>query len=726
MPTPERTIRAGSADSWETAQSEQERPEQDQPEQAQSEQEQPQLLELPSVRELPEPVNTTPQKSTKAAPKSTSKLPTAKPADVQTPSGRSTSSKLLATISAMHTPTNRTPIKPSGDEMHPALHHASTAKPLDEARWLGFQSLGAHTAPPKAAGVAPGTPSKTPAVASRSNAPALESSPSSFRFQFKSPFSKATGASKLGELSPSTRNLLKKPVVGATPGRAIFGANEFTSKADITPARKKAEPKGKVARFSDVHMEQFKKMDSVANHPSAWRLKKTPSKPDLPKPEANKLKRTQSKMDLAELSTKPAAALKRTQSKMDIAEPSKGRTAVQAPQPKIGAAESSSKILPTPLKRTQSKVDLTGSSLPRSQSTVRLVASQQSANDPAPKRVKRTEADDAATTRPKSSESNTEAAASKLPVPPRKITSQTALPRLAARLMTPTKSSLARAQSQTVKATKTTSMIPQSPARTLFSSNQLRNLRDGARESMQQAKRNLQQVRSILRTPNRKFSDDPVKIAAGTHMSPPPESALNPGPPTVPATAPVKKHVNFRESTFLRAVPEDVTKSPSPMKFRAGSEVPSGAVVYPGIGSGVEYPKLPQGDASPTASPSRRLTFGGETANQPRNFSFESGKPVNFGECQYVCRNEAQADVVTQVQQRKVPFVWFERAMLLPLWRAQSASSKLCRRLRTRRTTSASRILAVLRRSNPLLLHLHQRKSPPVQARHIAALQVAP
>jgi hypothetical protein len=68
------------------------------------------------------------------------------------------------------------------------------------------------------------------------------------------------------------------------------------------------------------------------------------------------------------------------------------------------------------------------------------------------------------------------------------------------------------------------------------------------------------------------------------------------------------------------------------MKFRAGSEVPSGAVVYPSLGSGVEYPKLSQGDASPTASPSRRLTFGGETANQPRSFSFESGKPVNFGE----------------------------------------------------------------------------------------------
>ena len=632
------------------------------------------------MRELPEPVTKTPQKPAADASRAASKLPAAKPAGLQTPCSRSTSSKLLSAVSSIHTPTNRTPIKPTGDEMHPALHHASTAKPLDEARWLGFQSLGAHTAPPKATGHAPGTPSKTPAHASSSNAPVLGSSPSTFRFLFKSPFSNVTETPKRGDLSPTTRNILKEPATSATPGRAIFGANEFTSKVDVTPARLKAEPKGKMARFSDIHMAQFKKMDSVANHPSAWRLKKTPSKPDLPKLETNKLKRTQSKMDLAEPSTKASS--------------------VQRPQPKRSAAESSSKTSPTPLKRTQSKADLTNSSLPRSQSTVRLVASQEGSNDPAPKRVKRTEVDDAATTRPTSRDSNTEASSSKIPVPPRKITSQTALPRLAARLMTPTKSSMARAQSQTVKATKTASMIPQSPsAKNLFSPIHIsRSLRDGARESMQQAKRNLQQVRSILRTPSRKFSDDPVKIAAGTHMSPPPEPAWDRAPPVIPATAPVKKHVNFSNSTLARAAPDDLTKSPSPMKFRAGSEVPSGVVVYPSLGSGVEYPKLPQGDASPTASPSRRLTFGDETANHPRSFSFESDKPVNFGKSSHLCSRGAQADVVSQVQQRLALSAWSVRAMLPPLSRARSASSRPSRNLRTKKTMSVWRTLALPRR----------------------------
>jgi hypothetical protein len=140
----------------------------------------------------------------------------------------------------------------------------------------------------------------------------------------------------------------------------------------------------------------------------------------------------------------------------------------------------------------------------------------------------------------------------------------------------------------------------------------------------------LQRVRSILRTPSRKFSDDPVQIAAGTHMSPPPPLNYNKALPPMPATAPVKKHVNFSNSTLQRAGDEDFSKSPSPVKPRAGSEVPSGEVVYPTLGS-VQYPDIAHDADSPSASPSRRLTFGGPTANHSRSFSFESGKTVNFG-----------------------------------------------------------------------------------------------
>jgi hypothetical protein len=113
-------------------------------------------------------------------------------------------------------------------------------------------------------------------------------------------------------------------------------------------------------------------------------------------------------------------------------------------------------------------------------------------------------------------------------------------------------------------------------------------------------------------------------------MSPPMSLNLQNALPPMPATAPVKKQVIFSNSTLQRAGDDELGKSPSPMKFRAGSEVPTGAVIYPTLSS-VQYPEITQDAESPSASPSRRLTFGGPTANHPQSFSFELGKTVDFG-----------------------------------------------------------------------------------------------
>ncbi len=67
------------------------------------------------------------------------------------------------------------------------------------------------------------------------------------------------------------------------------------------------------------------------------------------------------------------------------------------------------------------------------------------------------------------------------------------------------------------------------------------------------------------------------------------------------------------------------------MKFRAGSEIPSGTVIYPTLQSKVQYPDLSQEEDELSVSPSRRLTFGGEVTKQARTFSFNSGKSVDFG-----------------------------------------------------------------------------------------------
>lgn len=148
------------------------------------------------------------------------------------------------TATPSRTPNNRTPIKPTGLEMHPAHHHASTAKFLDEARWLGFQALGAHTAPPKPMGL--GTGQDTPTKATPGKVPEgdVVSPDTRFRFRFKSP---------LSALSPSSSRILKD-APQETEGRGLFKATEFTAPVDMTPKRKTVVPKGKMARFSDVHM----------------------------------------------------------------------------------------------------------------------------------------------------------------------------------------------------------------------------------------------------------------------------------------------------------------------------------------------------------------------------------------------------------------------------------------------------------------------------------------
>lgn len=207
--------------SWETAPSREQSPAHEKPSSAQ---EKP----LPALPEVDEPAMKTPQKPAGAS-KKTSQLPQP------------------SSATKARTPNNRTPMKPAGVEMHPAHHHASTAKILDEARWLGFQALGAHTAPPKPMGLSAGQDTPTKATpGSKLLDQSIASPDAGFRFRFKSP---------LGALSPSSSKILKD-VPQETEGRGLFKANEFTAPVDVTPKpkRKTVVPKGKMARFSDAHM----------------------------------------------------------------------------------------------------------------------------------------------------------------------------------------------------------------------------------------------------------------------------------------------------------------------------------------------------------------------------------------------------------------------------------------------------------------------------------------
>jgi hypothetical protein len=516
--------------------------------------------------------------------------------------------------------------------MHPAHHHPSTAKVLDEARWLGFQALGAHTAPPKASEklvVGQATPSKTPVPVATPKKSIMSSSPD-FKFRFKAPDS---------TLTPTARRILNKSKE-EDARRPLFAADTFSALPDVTAARKMATPKGKASRYSGAHMAEFKKMDSIANHPSAFR-----ADPNRFKPVNASLKRSPSKaeLDKEEPVTKAPNTLKRTQSKMDLTE---GKML-----PPV------SKVVNTPLKRAQSKTDITRSTpgLLRSHSKARLVASPRdvhpdtTGHDVSAKRIKRTKDDDAASTRPAPEDKTASSAHEK-----------TALPLPTSRLMTPTKSSLLRSQS--VKSLKTKSMIPsmlRSPStKTLLPPTNISDtMKEGMREGFRKASSSLNQVRSILRTPSRKFSDDPRKIAAGTHMSPPPVPALDltKALHNVPATAPVQKHVNFSRSTLEKLAQDELGKSPSPMKFRAGSEVPAGAVFYPKL-QAVGNPAVPEAEEAQATTPSRRLTFGGPTAAANMQFSFTAGKPIKFRSASETIRivEKSEASSVVDAKKRKL------------------------------------------------------------------------
>jgi hypothetical protein len=133
-------------------------------------------------------------------------------------------------------------------------------------------------------------------------------------------------------------------------------------------------------------------------------------------------------------------------------------------------------------------------------------------------------------------------------------------------------------------------------------------------------------IKSILRTPQRLYSNDPSKIAAGTHFSTPPEhgdTKTSKKPVPVPATAPVRKRVDFSSST----------KDHDAMKMDISSDEPS-SPVQEEVASAMptvitaNYPTLPA-IFSPVVNPTpdrRRQTVA------PGDFTFRAGDGIFFGD----------------------------------------------------------------------------------------------
>jgi hypothetical protein len=321
------------------------------------------------------------------------------------------------------TPVAAAPIEAPTEEMHPKHIHQSTAKPREEARWLGFSNMPPATEPPKRNAKhveAQATPSRT----TKKQENAFKSPDFTFTFRREQSLELSPEAKQLMEEKRAEALIIKEQMRSNGEGAQISG-DAF--------GRKIAVPKGKKSRFSELHDAQFQKMDSIAGHASAYR--KDPSRLATQTPATKIAVQT------------PSKSLKRSPSKAEL---------------------DKNEVTPTrTIPRTTSKPSLMappGSQLRRAPSMKNLREAATEEATPA-KRVRRTESQDVSNARPSSSSSARPSSSSSdkdkaLPSTPQHIKDSRAQPLYPdlAHLATPTQSSLARTGS--VKSTKATSKIP--------------------------------------------------------------------------------------------------------------------------------------------------------------------------------------------------------------------------------------------------------------------------
>ncbi len=190
-------------------------------------------------------------------------------------------------------------------EMHPKEVHQTTTKAPDSGLRLGFADI-SPTKTINTLAEAQNTPTKT---APRASLPPHLTA-ASFDFKFASESHLSEEARKLMNNVREDAERIKMHIIAekGTQARKDNEAERLFGGVNAT-GRKIAKPQGRAGRFSDVHMAQFKKMDSIANHPSSFR-----AKPNFAQPTQQSLKRSGSKAGLDE-AERPRTAGKGTPGK---------------------------------------------------------------------------------------------------------------------------------------------------------------------------------------------------------------------------------------------------------------------------------------------------------------------------------------------------------------------------------------------------------------------------
>ena len=195
----------------------------------------------------------------------------------------------LNQLSAVKTP--KTLPRLARAEMHPKEVHQTTTNAPDSGLRLGFADV-SPTRTSNTLAEAQNTPTKT---APRASLP-HHLTAASFDFKCASESHLSEEAQMLMNNVREDAERIKMHILAekGTQSRKDDEAERLFGGVSAT-GRKIAKPQGKAGRFSDVHMAQFKKMDSIANHPSSFR-----AKPNFAQPTQQSLKRSGSKAGLDE------------------------------------------------------------------------------------------------------------------------------------------------------------------------------------------------------------------------------------------------------------------------------------------------------------------------------------------------------------------------------------------------------------------------------------------
>ncbi|KFZ12465.1 hypothetical protein V501_04231 [Pseudogymnoascus sp. VKM F-4519 (FW-2642)] len=494
-----------------------------------------------------------------------------------------------------NTPTTAGRIKPPREEMHPSKAQQSTTKKEDEGIRHGFTDIGARK---------PETPSKLNINSS---------SEFEFRFAKPAPSLGPEAQQMMDEIREDARRIKAELAAKRDEEIAMNGGDVL----GVLSGRKFAQPKGKAGRYSDVHMAEFKKMDSIAAHPSAFR-----AQPGRITPVAKSLKRTQSKANLADRDVNPA---KQT-----------------TPLAKT-------------LKRTQSKANLADRDASPAKQTIKLVRPSVCPDNEAPaKRARQMGARDTSFARPSSRDANIQ--------PPSKPSTPTTgrTANFLNSLSTPTQSSLARAAGIKQDGTPQ-NVLRRSPSKIaltpgLVKSATMNNLSSLSRS--ESTHKFTDKMKSILRRPTAHADNTmpPPPSSIPSLMKSPSRANLRQEISSAPATPTAKtlprskstKHVNFTPTTATKNEPHH---SPTPLKSnipRSKSFANLNSVAYPTLPSAskpvarptekqpeptITYPSMPQLPSSPTLSrtPLQPIAVVPAIPAVPGVFTFTSGQTIKFG-----------------------------------------------------------------------------------------------